>query len=526
VRPRLSLFFTFRRGACWLMLAGVAGLAGCWSDPGPPKVQAPAFRGISIKIGAVGDPGILTGISLLRGEWEASRGGKLVIVKNPVAALSPLAADVVIFPGEQLGDLVDADALAVIPNSAVMPTKAAETESGESLRPDPNAGSDPKNDAFQYMDYVPAFREQVSCYGDDRLALPCGASALVLAYRRDAFENEGNRAAARAAGLELDPPKTWSQLDALARFFEGRDWSGGGNPAHGIVLAMGADAEGIGDTVFLARAASVGQHRDHFSFLFDSDAFTPRVDSPPFVEALKGLVAWKAFGPKNVERFDATAARQAFREGRAAMLIDRAERAATWSGGKPVGVAPLPGSERVYEPLQKEWKPASPVNRPSYLPHGGGWLIGISKDTEGTQREAALDFAKYLATPDNLNRLRAERSFPMLPVRTGQLGQGMPDPTAAPDVDSRQWTLAVGNTLRLERAVPGLRVHGADGYLSDIAKGRLAAVSGEAPEKALRAVAEAHAARTQILGPKRQLWHYRRSLNKLGTMPQPPAPGK
>ena len=124
------------------------------------------------------------------------------------------------------------------------------------------------------MDFVPAFREQVSRYGEDRFALPCGASALVLAYRRDAFENEANRAAARAAGLELKPPRTWSELDALARFFDGRDWNGDGKPDHGIVLAMGPDSEeGMGDTAFLARAASLGQHRDQYSFLFDSDAF-------------------------------------------------------------------------------------------------------------------------------------------------------------------------------------------------------------------------------------------------------------
>ena len=225
------------------------------------------------------------------------------------------------------------------------------------------------------------------------------------------------------------PPKTWSDLDALARFFEGRDWSGSGKPGHGIVLAMAADAEGVGDSTFLARAASLGQHRDYYSFLFDSDDFTPRIDSPPFIEALKGFVAWKAFGPPGVERFDAAAAREAFRQGQAAMLVDRAERVAAWSGGKPVGVARLPGSERVYEPSRKEWKPASPINRPSYLPRGGGWLIGISKHTQGKQSEAALDFAKYLASPDNLNRLRTERTFPMLPVRIKRARPG----TARPD---------------------------------------------------------------------------------------------
>jgi multiple sugar transport system substrate-binding protein len=515
--------------ACWLVATWAMILPGCGGDPGPPKVQTPSFRGIVLKVGAVDDPAILTGIALLRGEWEASRGGQIAMVETLVPAQAPLAADVVIFSGQRLGDLVDADALAVIPNSAVMPPKAPESEPGELAKRSENTGSDRENEALQYMDFVPAFREQVSCYGEERFALPCGASALVLAYRRDAFENAANLAAARAAGLDLKPPRTWSELDALARFFEGRDWSGGGKPEHGIVMAMGADpekSEGIGDSVFLARAASLGQHRDHFSFLFDSDAFTPRVDSPPFVEALKRLVAWKALGPTGVEKFDAAAARQAFRDGRAAMLIDRAEQVGTWSGGKPVGVAALPGSERVYEPMRKEWAQASAVNRPSYLPHGGGWLIGISKNADGTQHAAALDFASYLASPDNLNRLRGERSFPMLPARTDQLGQGPPDPTAAPDVDSRQWTLAVTNTLQVERVVPGLRVRGADEYLRDIAKGRLAATGGEPPEQALRTVAKAQAERTKNLGPKRQLWHYRRSLNKLVTTPRPPDGGK
>ena len=123
---------------------------------------------------------------------------------------------------------------------------------------------------------------------------------------------------------------------------------------------------------------------------------------------------------------------------------------------------------------------------------------------------------------DNLSRLRAERSFPMLPVRNSQLGQGLPDSTAAPDVDSRQWTLAVSNTLQVERVVPGLRVRGASDYLLDISSGRMAATSGEPPMRALETVAKAQAERTKTLGPLRQLWHYRRSLNKLVTAPRPP----
>ena len=50
---------------------------------------------------------------------------------------------------------------------------------------------------------------------------------------------------------------------------------------------LGADAEGLGNATFLARAASLGQHPDQFSFLFDSDKMAPRIDTEPFVEALR-----------------------------------------------------------------------------------------------------------------------------------------------------------------------------------------------------------------------------------------------
>jgi multiple sugar transport system substrate-binding protein len=375
------------------------------------------------------------------------------------------------------------------------------------------------------MEIAPAFREQISRYGKDRLGVPLGSSALVLVYRRDAFESSSNQAAVRQAELTV-PPQKWTQLDALVKFFQGRDWDGDGRPDHGIAVALGPESGGVGDAVFLARAASVGQHPDHYSFLFDSDLMTPRIDSPPFAEALQGVVAWKAFGPPGMEGFNAAAARAAFRTGHVAMLIDRAERAADWSHGKPVGILALPGSDRVYEPVRKEWKQANPLNTPSYLPEGGGWLAGVKSGLAGKQFEAAVDFARYLASPENSNRLRGERSFPMLPLRDSQMDQGLPDPSSAPDVDSRSWSAAVKQTLTAERVVAGLRIPGADGYLSDLAGGRLAAVGGEAPEAALQKVAKAWTERTAALGPKHQLWHYRRSLNNLVTLPEPPEPGK
>ena len=67
----------------------------------------------------------------------------------------------------------------------------------------------------------------------------------------------------------------------------------------------------------------------------------------------------------------------------------------------------------------------------------------------------------------------------MLPVRGSQVGQGLPDPRSAPGVESRAWSEAVGKTLLAARVVPGLRIPQADGYLADLAKGRVAAAGGE-----------------------------------------------
>ena len=432
--------------------------------------------------------------------------------------------DLVLFRGDRSGDLVDLGALAVLPETLVSPP--ASRDVGGETEPEPEPGPDgtkaEEADPLRFAEVVPAFRDQVSKYGNDRMALPYGGSALVLVYDRAAFEREENRAAAENAKLALELPKTWEQFDALARFFQGRDWDGDGAADQGVALPLGPDAEGLGDALFLARAASLGQHRDQYSFLFNAETMAPRIDAPPFVAALESLSKLKESGPPGLAGFGAAAARHAFRAGKVAMLIDRAELAASWSHGKPIGVAPLPGSDRVYDPAGKQWEPARPLNDPSVLPFGGGWLIGLSHASAGKQREAAIDFARYLIGPDIAKRIGADRAFPMLPVRSSLLNQGPPDPRAASGVDARQWSDAVSRTLIDRRVVPGLRIPDADGYLADLARGRIAAVGGEPAEAALKQVAAAWTARTKALGQSRQTWHYRRSLNSLATLPEPP----
>ncbi len=504
-------------------LAGVV-LIGCQGQAPEPKPSAPAFPGVELRLGSLEGGGVLAGASALRGEWVASRGGQITIVEQPLTLDSITAADVFFFPASRVGDLIEAGKLAVIPRDAILPKRPA-TDTIAPDNPPPAEDRRPDEDALNYKDILPGFREEACRYGGEYRALPVGGSALVVVYRRDAMESKANQEAAKKAGITLEPPRTWADLDALARFFEGRDWDTAGVPKHGLAAPLGRESEGVADAFFLARAAGLGLHRDHYALLWDSDTMAPRLLSPPIVEALKAHVALKSAGPPGCERFDAPAARKAFRDGQTALLIDRAERADQWSSGKPIGVAPLPASPRVYEPVLGTWRDASLLDSPTMLVAGGCWLVGSSASLDGVKREAAIDLVKYLASADNVNRLRTERGFPMLAVRTSQLGQGLPDPTQAPDVDARQWSDAVARTLQAQRVVLSPRLPGAVSYLDDLAQGRLAALAGEPVEKALSQVAEQWRSLTKTLGPKRAVWHYRRSLNHLATLPTPPEPG-
>jgi multiple sugar transport system substrate-binding protein len=142
----------------------------------------------------------------------------------------------------------------------------------------------------------------------------------------------------------------------------------------------------------------------------------------------------------------------------------------------------------------------------------------------GSRRDAAIDFARYLISPETSSRICGDRGFPMLPVRTSQLVQGFADPRSAPGVSLRQWSEAVGRTLAAERVVPGLRIPSTGGYLADLADGRQEVLRGEPPGRALDRVSGLWSKRAMDLGTDRQLWHYRRSLNALATLPEPPRP--
>jgi hypothetical protein len=41
--------------------------SGCGEEPRPPENQPPSYRGITLKVGALGEPGLLVGVTAHRG---------------------------------------------------------------------------------------------------------------------------------------------------------------------------------------------------------------------------------------------------------------------------------------------------------------------------------------------------------------------------------------------------------------------------------------------------------------------------
>jgi multiple sugar transport system substrate-binding protein len=488
------------------------------------------YEGVELEVAALGDPALLEAVRVQTGEWERDTGAKLNIRAEAVDLSGAAEVDLILFPGDQLGALVDAGLLARIPEAAIRPSTVF---GGAGPRADSNAAEKPAEeadvpvhrDALDFSDIALPFREQVSKYGDERFALPLGGSTLVLVYRRDAFHADANRLAAQASGVVLEPPSTWEQLDALVRFFQGRDWNGDGQPDSGIALPLGLDSEGLATEILIARSAAFGQPADQYALLFDAETLEPRIDFPPFVESLEALAGWKQEGPPEMARFDAGAARAAFRDGRVALLIDRAERAQHWTDPRnpaDVAVAPLPASTRVFDPQRKAWIVPRVPNRIGYLRGGGGWLGGVNARSEKRKAEAALGLLIQLASPEIAQEIVSDPAFPMTPVRSSNLALGLPDARSAVGVDSIGWGQAVLETYGAPRPVVGLRIPDAAGYLADLDAARRAVVDGQPAEPALARVADLWRARSKTLGVARQLWHYRRSLNRLSTTAQPP----
>ena len=157
-------------------------LAGCWgrTEPAATAAKQP-FRGMKVVAGVVGLRA-QSGWTPSAASGRRRRTPDLTVRDVPAEHESLKAVDVLVFPGDRLGHLIDGGLLQPLPEAALVPpapSQERETAS-ESAKPSPPP------DPFAFQEVAAAYREEVTKYGNDRYALPLGGTALVLAFRRDA----------------------------------------------------------------------------------------------------------------------------------------------------------------------------------------------------------------------------------------------------------------------------------------------------------------------------------------------------
>ena len=108
---------------------------------------------------------------------------------------------------------------------------------------------------------------------------------------------------------------------------------------HAAIEPLG---KGWAAAMLLGRVAAYTAHRENDSTLFHIETMQPLIDKPPFVRALKELIAASALGPAEATGYDPAAVRRAFWEGKCGLAV-------TWPTAAAVEKRPPP--RRLPQPL-------------------------------------------------------------------------------------------------------------------------------------------------------------------------------
>ena len=165
-----------------------------------------------------------------------------------------LKTDAILYPSRLLGELAERKLIATLPNLYY---------DGELL---------------SISDVFPLIRRAEIMWGESTYAVPLGSPQFVLAYHEDVV----------AEMPEFQPPATW---DAFSRWLEQLS----NDAAYPSVVAQPLAGRSA-SALLLARAAGYIRQSGQVSTLFNFRTMEPMIDRPPFVRALRELVADAQYG--------------------------------------------------------------------------------------------------------------------------------------------------------------------------------------------------------------------------------------
>jgi multiple sugar transport system substrate-binding protein len=289
--------------------------------------------------------GTLTVINMAEDEFRAAK-----FVLQP-------EVDLVVFTNRLFGDLIAAEQLLEID----------ETTGGQGINRE---------------NILAHYRENLTRYGNQTMALPIGAPQMALFYRADLIPGK--------------PPQTWAELTSFLP-------SGDGEIAGFLEPLAGPWAAHS----LLARVAPAIRFRGRISTVFDLETMKPLIATEPFVRALSEMVEQhrkmqtKEFlSPKDV--FDR-------------LVAGKAKMAITWPQPSDIGDLPkldiavtrLLTTSDWYDAAQEIWvKREENMQRNIDYLGSDGRLVGVAKNT--LRANEAIAFAVWLSSNQVSQKLMPE----------------------------------------------------------------------------------------------------------------------
>lgn len=460
------------------------------------------FSGQTVVVATQTGPSISGPIKDFAPQWEAATGGSVQVQEFAFGELYEkiLASfetgsndfDMLVFPADWAGDFMAPGYLEPIPQELL-----------DSLNPD---------------DIIPLYADRITAWGDTVYALPYDGDAHMLYYRKDLISPDSPYAAdfEAAYGYPLDEPQTWSQYYDIAEFFNNREVETAGEmgPIYGVAEAQRRDAQSY--WVFLSHAAGYGKIPGNPCFFFSCDeSFTPQVNNPGWVAALEDYIRSRDLGSPEQIQWDVADTRNTFPAGCCAMNID-------WGDVGPIsynpnasviigntGFAPLPAADRYWDYEAGAW--VEEVNRAPFIAFGG-WIISVPKDSD--VKEAALDFAAFMAAPEMVKTLAVTPNSGVNPSRFSQFEDvQMWVDSGFDQAGAEDYLQAVLDTINDPNAVLDLRIRGSAEYLQALDFEVSRALANEvSAQQALDNVAAAWDAISDRLGRAAQLDQYKNAV--------------
>jgi len=319
---------------------------------------------------------------------------------------------------------------------------------------------------------------------------PVDGDRNYLKIRLDVLNNPKWQAAYKAAtGQTLEVPKTWTEYQQIASFFNNKDWAGNGKTHYGDAEVTKRDDLMFSD--FIGRAATyVKNPKVKGGVFFDVKTMQPLINTPGFVRALEDMVKAKSTWPPGGANFGL--GDEIFSFGGGQTLMSH-----TWDDSfiqaqqpdskirNDVLAAQLPGSNEVYNRITKTWDKTP--NQAAYFTWG--WTSAVAKSARN--QKMAFDYLCFFSNEANNALDLTIGRFGINPYRNANFDEAFWEKQGWSKVVATAYVKMLSDMEKNPNRVFDLRVPGVNEYMSSLANGVADAIAGQkTPQQALDGVAK------------------------------------